>query len=134
MSLKYTHAPGSVVVVIVHHFQMSSPLKPLDQSMPILCGALLGRGNESLYKWSRSHDQDGRHAHIWLKPLKIFSRTRSPRTLKIGMQHKGLKLYKDYINDDPGLTLAYFRARSNCVTYTFKWGKLLQSHCSKVLC
>ena len=20
---------------------------------------------ESLYKWSRSHDQDGRHAHIW---------------------------------------------------------------------
>ena len=23
-----------------------------------LCGALLGRGNESLYKWSRSHDQD----------------------------------------------------------------------------
>ena len=25
----------------------------------------LGRGNESLYKWSRSHDQDGRHAHIW---------------------------------------------------------------------
>ena len=30
----------------------------------ILCGASLGRGNESLYKWSRSHDQDGRHAHI----------------------------------------------------------------------
>ena len=35
-----------------------------DQSQ-ILCGASLGRGNESLYKWSRSHDQDGRHAHIW---------------------------------------------------------------------
>ena len=31
----------------------------------ILCGASLGSGNESLYKWSRSHDQDGRHAHIW---------------------------------------------------------------------
>ena len=31
----------------------------------ILCGASLGRGNESLYKWSRSHDQDGHHAHIW---------------------------------------------------------------------
>ena len=29
-----------------------------------LCGASLGRGNESLYKCSRSHDQDGRHAHI----------------------------------------------------------------------
>ena len=43
-------------------------------------------GNESLYKWSRSHDQDGRHAHIWYKPLKIFfSRTRSPMILKLGM-------------------------------------------------
>ena len=31
----------------------------------ILCGASLGRGNESLYKWSWSLDQDGRHAHIW---------------------------------------------------------------------
>ena len=28
-----------------------------------LCGASLGRGNESLYKWSRSHDQDGRHGY-----------------------------------------------------------------------
>ena len=25
----------------------------------------LGWGNESLFKWSWSHDQDGRHAHIW---------------------------------------------------------------------
>ena len=25
----------------------------------------LGKGNKSFYKWSRSHDQDGRHAHIW---------------------------------------------------------------------
>ena len=23
------------------------------------------QGGKSLYKWSRSHDQDGRHAHIW---------------------------------------------------------------------
>ena len=27
---------------------------------------------------------------------------------KLGMFHLGLKLYKVYINDDPGLTLAYF--------------------------
>ena len=27
--------------------------------------ASLGRGNEKLLKWSRSIDQDGRHAHIW---------------------------------------------------------------------
>ena len=29
------------------------------------CGASLGRLKEILYKWFRSHDQDGCHAHIW---------------------------------------------------------------------
>ena len=28
-------------------------------------GDSLGWGNESLFKFSLSHDQDGRHAHIW---------------------------------------------------------------------
>ena len=23
------------------------------------------RGNQSFYKWSRSHEKDGRHGHIW---------------------------------------------------------------------
>ena len=27
----------------------------------------MGRGDESLIAKSRSHDQDGRHAHIWKK-------------------------------------------------------------------
>ena len=50
---------------VVHNF------KPLllrnrwaDQSQ-ILCGASLGRGNDILFAASGSHDQDGRHAHIW---------------------------------------------------------------------
>ena len=30
----------------------------------------MGRGDESLIAKSRSHDQDGRHAHIWQKALK----------------------------------------------------------------
>ena len=58
--------------------------------------------------------------------------------LKLGLQHQGLKLYKVYINDDPGLTLTYFTARSNLVAYTFEWEKVSQSHlmgktCSKGL-
>ena len=48
--------------------------------------------------------------------------------LKLGMYHLGLKLYKVYKNNDPGLTLSYFMARSNWVICTFEWGKLLQSH------
>ena len=47
--------------------------------------------------------------------------------LKLGMLHLGLELYKAYINDDPGLTLTYFMARSNWVAYTFEWGKLTKS-------
>ena len=43
--------------------------------------------------------------------------------LKLGMKHWGLKLYKVYINDDPGLTLTYFTARSNLVSYAFVWEK-----------
>ena len=48
--------------------------------------------------------------------------------LKLGMYHLGLKLYRVYINDDPGFTLTYFTAMSNWVTCTYEWGKLLQSH------
>ena len=55
--------PSSIVVV--HNAQRSSSPKPLGQSKPNLCGASLGRGNESLFTASGSHDQDGRHAHIW---------------------------------------------------------------------
>ena len=43
--------------------------------------------------------------------------------LKLGMWHWGLKLYKVYINNDPGLTLTYFMARSNLVPYAFVWEK-----------
>ena len=31
-------------------------------------GASIEWGNESLFNWSRSHNQDGRHAHLWYKP------------------------------------------------------------------
>ena len=64
----------------------------------------MGLGNESLLKWSWSHDQDGHHAHVWYKPLKIFSGTKRP-TLKPGMQHRVLEYYQVCSNDDPGLTL-----------------------------
>ena len=37
----------------------------LANQSEILCGASMGRGDESLITKSRSHDQDGRHAHIW---------------------------------------------------------------------
>ena len=60
-----------------------------------------------------------------VKPLNFFYKTGSPMILKLGTQHKGLKLYKVYIYDDLGLTLIYFTARSNWIAYTFEWGKRL---------
>ena len=34
--------------------------------------------------------------------------------LKLVMNHRGLKVYKVYVNDDPGLTLTYFTTRLRC--------------------
>ena len=44
-----------------HYFQTSTSLKPLGQQSQISCGAVWESGKESLYKWSRSYDVDGRH-------------------------------------------------------------------------
>ena len=68
---------------------------------------------------SRSHDQDGRHAHLYGKnPSKSFSRTGGPIFTKLDM-HRGLQSIIVCSNDDPGVTLTYFTARSNMVTWAF---------------
>ena len=62
---------------------------------------------------------------IYGKNLKkiFFSGTIRLMTLKLGMQHRVLEHYQVYSNDDPGLTLTYFTARSNLVPYAFVWKK-----------
>ena len=55
--------------------------------------------------------------------------------LKLDMDHQGLKVYKVYIHDYPGLTLTYFTARSNLVKIAYcasdqKSGERLQDHWS----
>ena len=61
-----------------------------------------------------------------VKTFKYLLQNQSPMILKLGMQQWGLKLYKVYRNDDPGLTLICFMARS-MVAYVFEWGKLTKS-------
>ena len=39
--------------------------KSLANQSQILDEASIGRGNQCPYKKSRSHDQDGCHAHMW---------------------------------------------------------------------
>ena len=54
---------------------------------------------------------------------KFFSGNKRPMTLKLGMHHRVFKYYQVCSNDDPGLTLTYFTARSNMVRYAFVWEK-----------
>ena len=55
-----------------------------------------------------------------VKNLKtIFSGTKRPMTLKVGMQHQVLEYYKVCSNDDPGVSLTHFVARSTLVPYAF---------------
>ena len=42
-------------------------------------------------------------------------------SLKVDMQHRVLEYYQACSNDDPGLTLTYFTARSNLFLYAFVW-------------
>ena len=54
--------------------------------------------------------------------MSIYDKTSSPlelRPMKLGMQHRVLEYYQVCPNEDPGLTLAYFTARSNLVPYAF---------------
>ena len=49
----------------------------------------------------------------------FFSKTSRPMTFSLGIQHQGLEPYKLYSNDDPGLTLIYFTARSTLLLDAF---------------
>ena len=55
-----------------------------------------------------------------VKLSKIFSyRTNSPMIMKVYMEQYILKLYKVYINNDPELTLTYFKTMSKLVKLVF---------------
>ena len=57
-------------------------------------------------------------------------------TLKVDMQHRVLEYYEVYSNDDPGLTLIYFTARSDLVPFAFVWeeGKTIDFSETVVVC
>ena len=65
---------------------MSSLINHWANQSQISNRASVGKGNESLFGPSGSHDQDGRHAYV----LKIFfSGTKGSVALGLGVQHLG---------------------------------------------
>ena len=89
----------------------------LANQSQILCGASLGRGTIFCSR-HLGHMTDLAATPIYgQNPSKIFfSRTGGPIFTKLGMQHRGLQPIIVCSNDDPGVTLTYFTARSNLVT------------------
>ena len=88
----------------------------------------MGRGNVRLFAASGSHDQDGRHAYYYM--VKTLQKSSSPEPAgrfsrnNLGMYHRGLQPITVCSNDDPGVTLTYFTARSNFVIRAFLWEKV----------
>ena len=109
-------------VCVCQHFQTS--LKTLGRLKPNFIWSLFGTGERKFVQtvlviWPRWPP-----CPYMVKTLKIFfSGTKGPMTLKLGMQHRVLEYYQVFSNDDPGLTLTYFTARSNLVLYAFVWEK-----------
>ena len=94
----------------------------LENAWPI--EASMGWGNESCSN-GPGHMTNMAAMPIYGKNLKtkIFSGTKQLMTLKVCMQHRILKYYQVCSNDDLGLTLTYFTARSNLIPYAFVWEK-----------
>ena len=86
---------------------------------------------ELLWDWGRKvcSNGPGHMTRMAARPIygrnlkKIFSGTKRPITLKLGMHHQVPGYYQVCSIDAPGLTLTYFMARSNLVPYAFVWEK-----------
>ena len=69
-----------------------------------VCETFKETETETLFRVSGSHDLDSRHAHIWYKAFKIFSRTKRHMTLKPDIYHWGTGPIIVCSNDNPRLT------------------------------
>ena len=77
----------------------------------------------NLNKVKRKKKKNKKKKNKKKKTLKFFfSGTKRPMTLKLGMQHWVHEYYQVCSNDDPGLILTYFSARSNLLS-CFRMGK-----------
>ena len=77
-------------------------------------------GTKVFFKWSWSHDQDWLPCPCMVKTFKnLLFRNQKAIDLETWLQYWVLEYCQVCSNDDPGLTLTYFTARSNLVPYAF---------------
>ena len=102
-------------------FQTSSPLKPLGRLKPNFIYSLLWTGKRKFVQTVLVILPRWPPCPYTGKTLKIFFSDTKRMTMKLGIQHRVLQYYQVYSNDNPGLTLTYFTARSHLVPYAFVW-------------
>ena len=78
-------------------------------------------GGTKLYSNNSGHMTKMAAMPIYTKNLLL--RNQKFNYLDIGYAASGAQVLPSCSNDDPGLTLTYFMARSNLVPYAFVWGK-----------
>ena len=111
--------------IVVHTLWTSFPQIPLAQSVQFHI-ELLWDGGTKVCSNDLGHMTKMTAMPICGKNLKknFFSRTKRSMTLKLRMQHRVHEYYHVCSNDDPGLTVTYFKSRSNLVPYAFAWEKV----------
>ena len=126
--------------MIIHSDSTFSDFFLLETAWPIEARFYVGPpGDGGMKVWSNGLGRMNKMATkpINVKNLKkkkiIFSGTKRPMTLKVGMQHWVLEYHQVCSNDDPGMTLAYFKARSNLASYAFVWEKVKQWNFSETI-
>ena len=95
-------------------------------------GASLGWGNEKLLKWLRSVDQDGHHAHIWLKTFKnLLLQNHECLGAEPLQKSSGMGGLPTLLKELSYVDVWPFTARSSLLPYAFVWEKPLKIFFSK---
>ena len=121
--------PPSSITVVVLTLKTSSPQKPLGQSKSNFIWRFYGIGERKfaqmvLVTWPRWPP-----CPYMIKTLKIFfSGTKGWWPWNLGVHHRVFEYYQVCSNDDPGLTMTYFTARSNLVKKVKQW--IIRNYCS----
>ena len=112
------------VCVVCQHFQTSSPLKPLVRLKSNFIWSLLRMGERKFVQMFQVTWQRWPPCLYMVKTLKnLLLRNQKVDDLETCYAASGAEYYQVCSNDDPGLTLTYFMARSNLVPYAFVWEK-----------
>ena len=97
--------------------------KQLGHFQPNFVCMLLGTRKMKNYEYDAGHTTKMTTKPIYgMNTYKIFFQGTSGQiSTKLGLKHQRLELIMSCLNNNPGLILTYFTARSNFATSTFIW-------------